>query len=369
MAVRGYSQRRLALAAGIDPGDFSKMLNGIKAPTPANMARVDDVLGAGGSIRESEPPRAPSGRLGVHRRRLGPADAGAVHAALASFRDIDNRSGGGHAHALAAAYLETAVTPMLRYGSYTEADGRLLFGAASQLAALAAWTAYDNGDSKNAEHYFARSLELAAAAGDGAFTGEVLAARSHRAIHLGRPDRAVELARAARHAAADAGVPALLAEAHELEANGHALTGNQAECTRSLAACEREFARATPDSTPAWLAYFDAAYLAARTAHTLRDAGDWAGAIEHGAEADRMSGTLARARVFNRLIVASAHVHGDRDTAIGEGRQALGMTAGIQSGRAASYTRDLRKRLRRRYGSGDPQVAAFEEEARQLLGS
>jgi transcriptional regulator with XRE-family HTH domain len=369
MAVRGYSQRRLARAAGIDPGDLSKMLNGIKAPTPANMARMDDVLGAGGSIRDSEPPRPASARPGVPRRRLGEADAAAVHAALASFRDIDNRSGGGHAHALAAAYLDTAVTPMIRHGSYTEAHGRLLFGAAAQLAALAAWTAYDNGDGKQAEHYFARSLELAAAAGDGAFTGEVLAARSHRAIHLGRPDRAVELARAARHAASDAGVPALLAEAHELEANGHALTGNRAECARSLAACELEFARATPDSTPPWLAYFDAAYLAARTAHTLRDAGDWQGAMERGAEADRMSGSLARARVFNRLVVATAHVHGDRDAAIGEGRQALGMTAGIQSGRAASYARDLRRRLRRRYGSGDPQVAAFDEEARQLLGS
>jgi transcriptional regulator with XRE-family HTH domain len=369
MAVRGYSQRRLALAAGIDPGDLSKMLNGIKAPTPANMARMDDVLSAGGSIRDSEAPRPALACSGVPRRRLGAADADAVLAALASFRNIDNRSGGAHAHALAAAYLDTAVTPMLRYGSYTEVDGRFLFSAAAQLAALAAWTAYDNGDGKKSEHYFARSLELAAAAGDGAFTGEVLAARSHRAIHLGRPGRAVELARAARHAASDAGVPALLAEAHELEANGHALTGDRAECARSLAACEREFARATPDSTPPWLAYFDAAYLAARTAHTLRDAGDWQAAIEHGTEADRMSDGMARARVFNRLIVATAHVQGDRDAAIGDGRQALGMTAGIQSGRAASYARDLRKRLRRRYGSGDPQVAAFDEEARKLLGS
>ncbi len=369
IAVRGYSQRRLALAAGIDPGDLSKMLNGIKAPTSANMAAMDDVLEADGSIRDSEPPRPTSPRPGGRRRPRGAADADAIHAALASFRAIDNRSGGGHAHPLAAAYLDTAVTPMIRQGSYTEADGRLLFGAAAQLAALAAWTAYDNGAAKRAEHYFARALELAAAAGDDAFTGEVLAARSHRAIHLGRPDRAVELARAARHAASDAGVPALLAEAHELEANGHALIGNRAECAQSLAACEREFDRATPDSTPPWLAYFDAAYLAARTAHTLRDTGDWQGAIEHGTEADTMVDGLARARVFNRLVVATAHVQGDRDSAISEGRQALGMTAGIQSGRAASYARDLRRRLRRRYGSGDSQVAEFDEEARQLLGS
>lgn len=179
----------------------------------------------------------------------------------------------------------------------------------------------------------------------------------------------MELARAARHAGCAAGVPALLAEAHELEANGHALAGDRAECARSLAACEAEFARATEDNTPQWLRYFDAAYLAARTAHTLRDAGDWAAAIERGAEADAMTASLARARVFNRLIIASAHVQGDRDAAIGQGRQALSMAAGIQSGRAAAYARDLRRRLRRRYGSGDPEVSAFDEEARQLLGS
>lgn len=369
MAVRGYSQRRLALAAEVDPGDFSKMLNGIKSPTPANMAAIDDILGAGGTIRDCEPPRPIASRPAVHRRRLGAADADAIHAALAAFRDIDNRSGGGHAHTLAASYLDTAVTPMLRGGTYTEAAGRLLFGAASQLAALAAWTAYDNGAARKAEQCFARALELSAAARDPAFTGEVLAARSHRAIHLGRPDRAIELARAARHAASGSGVPALLAEAHELEANGHALAGDRAECARSLAACESQFARATPGNTPRWLGYFDAAYLAARAAHTLRDAGDWAAAIERGAEADAMAPGLARARVFNRLIIATARVQGDRDAAIGDGRLALGMTAGIQSGRAAAYTRDLRRRLRRRYGSADPEVAAFNEEARQLLGS
>jgi hypothetical protein len=138
----------------------------------------------------------------------------------------------------------------------------------------------------------------------------------------------VELARAARHAGCAAGVPALLAEAHELEANGHALAGDRAECARSLAACEAEFARATEDNTPQWLRYFDAAYLAARTAHTLRDAGDWAAAIERGAEADAMTASLARARVFNRLIIASAHVQGDRDAAIGQGKHGCRHTVG-----------------------------------------
>lgn len=369
MAARGYSVRGLARAIGCDPSDLSKILRGLKAPAPTMMTRIDDVLQAGGTVRDAELPRAACARPGIPRRRFGAPDMDAICVTLAALRDLDNRSGGGHAHALAAAYLDSTVVPMLREGTYSEQSGRRLFGAAAGTAHLAAWTAYDNGDSKRAERYFAQSLELAAAAGDTAFTGEILAARSHRAVHLGRPDRAVELARAARHAAAGAGLPALLAEAHELEANGHAMLGDKAACIRSLTACEAAFARANAANTPRWLSYFDAAYLAAREAHTLRDLGDWANAAGYAGEAAAMSGTLARARMFNTLILATAQVPVDRDAAVGTGREALRMIAGILSARAASYVADLRKRLRRRYGSSDPQVAAFDEEARELVGS
>ena len=44
------------------------------------------------------------------------------------------------------------------------------------------------------------------------------------------------------------------------------------------------------------------------------------------------------------------------------------MTAALQSGRAVRYVGDLRRRLRRRYGS-DPEVTEFDEQASQLLGS
>jgi hypothetical protein len=367
MAARGYSVRRLAREIPCDPSDLSKVLRGLKSPSPLIRQRMDVILGAGGTIRDSEARSA--SRPGVLRRRMTGADADAVLASLAAFRGIDNVNGGGHAHSLAAAYLDRSVTPMLREGSYSEADGRALFGAAAQVAHLAAWSAYDNGDARNAEKYLARALELAAAGGDGAFTGEVLAARSHRAVHLGLPGRAVELARAARHAAGEAGVPVLAAEAWELEANGLALTGDRKACALALAECERQFARADASSTPSWLSYFDAAYLAARVAHTLRDLGDWEAARDHAVLASALAPGMARARVFNMLVLASAWVADDRDAAIGAGREALALTGGMQSGRVAVYARDLRRRLRRRHGSGDAAVAEFDEECRELLGS
>ena len=372
MAERGLSLRGLARAAGYDPSHLSKILSGRKPPSPYLAARLDDVLGAGGTIRQAAAvpaPRPPAGGTArLPRSAVTAADAEAVAETTRAFRDLDNRFGGAHAHKLAAGYLDSSVALMLRSGSYTEDVGRQLFRAAAQLAHLAAWTAYDIDDHKHAELYFARALELASAAGDHAFAGEVLAARSHRAIHLGSPRRAIELARASRHIAARAGVPALEAEAHELEANGHALLGERAECAASLAECERAFGRAGPDTTPGWLAYFGRAYLAARFAHTLRDLGDWHEAERYALEASALSADLARTRAFNTALLATAYVETDLDRALGVGAEALAMTAALQSGRAVNYIGDLRRRLRRRHGS-ERRVREFDEQASQLLGS
>lgn len=48
-----------------------------------------------------------------------------------------------------------------------------------------------------------------------------------------------------------------------------------------LSAAGTALGSADPADTPAYLGYFDAAYLAAKSAQTLRDAGDAAAAIEH----------------------------------------------------------------------------------------
>ena len=372
MAVRGMSLRALARASSYDPSYLSKVLAGRKPPSPYLAARLDDVLSAGGKISEAAarpvPRPAAGGAPRLPRGAVTAADAEVVAETTRAFRDLDNRFGGAHAHQLAAGYLESSVTVMLRSGSYTEDTGRKLFAAAAQLAHLAAWTAYDIDDGRHAELYFTRALELASAAGDHAFAGEVLAARSHRAIHLGSPRRAVELARASRHIAAQAGVPALEAEAHELEANGHALLGERSECAASLAECERAFSRCGPGNTPAWLAYFGRAYLAARFAHTLRDLGDWREAERYALEARQLSGELARTRAFNTALLATAYVETDLEAALHAGAEALAMTAALQSGRAVRYVGDLRRRLRRRYGS-HPGVTEFDEQASQVLGS
>jgi uncharacterized protein (DUF952 family)/transcriptional regulator with XRE-family HTH domain len=376
MTQRGISLRGLAREARYDPSYLSKVLRGRKPTSPHLAARLDDALDAGGKIKEAAssalrptlPHREHGNGTGLPHHRVGTADMRAIVETLKLFRDLDNRFGGAHAYKLAAGYLDSNVVLMIRTGSYTVDIGQQLFGAAAQLAHLAAWSAYDMDDSRHAEFYFSRALELASAAGDHAFAGEVLAARSHRAIHLGMPYRAIELARASRHATTGTATPALLAEAHELEANGHALLGDARACAASLHECETTFARSDPGQIPSWLQYFDHAYLAARFAHTLRDLGDWHEAERFAIEASAISEDLARTRAFNTALLAGIYVETDRDRALAIGTQALTMATSLQSYRAVHYITDLRRRLRRRYGT-DPKVRDFEEQARQRLGS
>lgn len=373
MAERGMSLRGLARAAGYDPSHLSKILNGRKPAAPYMAARLDAALGAGGKIKDAVAAAPASTRRAgcsgeLPRGVVTAADVEAVAVTTKAFRDLDNRFGGAHTHRLVAGYLESSVTLMLRAGTYTEETGRQLFGVAAELAHLAAWTAYDMDDHRRPDLFFSKALELASAAGDDAFAGEILAARSHRAIHLGIPDRAIELARASQHVAARTGVPVLLAEAHELEANGHALRGDGRACAVSLGECERAFGRSGPAVMRAWLGYFDRAYLAARFAHTLRDLGDWGEAERYALEASELNAGLARARAFNTAVLATAYVETDRDRALGTGLEALRMAAGLQSGRVLRYITDLRRRLRRRYGN-DPKVTDFDQQASEMLGS
>jgi tetratricopeptide (TPR) repeat protein len=250
---------------------------------------------------------------------------------------------------------------MLQDGTYAEGVGRELHAAAAQLAHLVAWSAYDIQEHEQAQRYFAKATELATSAGDRAFCGEILAARSHHAIHLGHPVEALALARAAQQNASKAAVPALLAESHELEANGHALLGDSKASLASLHKAELAFQRSNSLNRPDWLHYFDDGYLAARFAHCFRDLKQWSHARDFGLQAVKMSEDLARTRVFNTAVLATAYVETDLDEACALGLHAAHLARTFQSARILHYIRDIRRRLHDRHGD-HPQVQQFTEQ-------
>jgi transcriptional regulator with XRE-family HTH domain len=78
MTERGMSLRRLAKAASYDPSYLSKVLSGHKPSSPYLAARLDDALGADGTIRDAtqQPPPRPTRKAGTPGRK----PSGAVEA-------------------------------------------------------------------------------------------------------------------------------------------------------------------------------------------------------------------------------------------------------------------------------------------------
>ncbi|MGH3437560.1 MAG: XRE family transcriptional regulator, partial [Sciscionella sp.] len=175
---------------------------------------------------------------------------------------------------------------------------------------------------------------------------EMLAAMSHQAAFLRISDEAIDLALAARRAATEAGVPALIAEAAVMEAHGLALQGNTKACLTALRDAEDQFCRIHTDSTPGWLGYFDNAYLSAKFGHTLRDLGRPTDAERFARQSLQMTDGYERGRTFNMALLAGVLADkGDLDESVACAQQALQMAGNVRSTRTVAYMSDVAQRL------------------------
>ena len=222
---------------------------------------------------------------------------------------MDNRLGGGKLRTGIVSYLDEQVSCLLTTGSYQEETGRQLAAACGELSQLAGWVAYDSDEHGLAQRYLTQALAYARHAGDAALAAEVLAVQAHQALYLARPDEAIDLARAAQAAAVRHGSATLLTECLVMEAHGHAARDDAQACGTAVARAEQPSDRAAREDDPAWLAYFDEAYLAARMAQCFRDLGEPATARGmRGAPLD-MDGRYVRGRAFNLSLLAMAHAN------------------------------------------------------------
>ncbi|MFC9534642.1 transcriptional regulator [Streptomyces sp. NPDC056975] len=281
--------------------------------------------------------------------RVGTSDVAAVRAMTQALTDLDHQYGSGHVRPVVVHYLNSVVSGLLA-GSYREAVGRELFAAVARLTELAGYMAVDTGQPGLAQRYYIQSLRLAQAAGDRGYGGYVLAASmSHLAAQLGNPREIAQLARAAQEGARGRVTPRAEAMFYAAEARGHALLGDaratQAVAGSALAALER----AEPDSgdDPAWIAHFDAAYLADELAHCYRDLGQ-AEAARRQAEAS-LAGhpqSRARRRAIGLVLLATAQVQQrEIEQACQTGTGAVELLGTLRSNRGAAYLDDFRQRL------------------------
>jgi hypothetical protein len=297
---------------------------------------------------------------------VGDADVAAIQQVAASYRELDNRLGGGRVRGAVVQYLHAEVAPLLADGRFDGQAGSRLAGAGAELAQLAGWIAYDAGLHGHAQRYLTLALSFAHHAGNDGLGAEVLAAMAHQAVYLARPGEAVDLARAAQATARRAGLATLLAECHVMEAHGHAAGNDARACARALASAETAFGKAARDSDPAWLRYFDEAYLAARMAHCFRALGEPAHAERYARRSLHMDGRFVRGKAFNLALLATALAdQDDVEQACAVGGQALTVAAGLRSARSICYIKDLQRSLRRRADA--PAVRQFSERVAECL--
>lgn len=274
-------------------------------------------------------------------RAIGMADVEDIREATRAFRVLDNQMGGGRIQSTVVDYLRGNLIPLLHGARCKEDVRRELFSAAAEVAHLAGWQAYDLEQQGVAQRYLVQALSMARHAGDDGLGGEILAAMSHQAIWVSQPTHAIDLAHAAQEAANRAGLPVLKTEGLVMEAHAHALLDDAGACSRALKRASVAFEKNAKD-TPAWLGYFDEAYLSARIAHTFRALGQGHTAVEYAKKSLIMDKRYVRGRAFNvALLAASYAVQGDVEQACATGREAVDRAAPLLSTRVVTYIRNL----------------------------
>src|SRR5258708_13170001 len=169
---------------------------------------------------------------------------------------------------------------------------------------------YDAGKQDVAERYFGTALNRAKAAGNRLLAGRILAAMSHQAIHLGRVQRGMELAQAARAVTAHIATPRAVAMEAAMEACAHAAAGDSKQCRRALdeAASAVTLIAAGGQPEPEWLDFDEGGYWG-HAARAYRDLGQPRQAEEY---AQRSVGLClaghSRTHAQRNAIHATAHL-------------------------------------------------------------
>ncbi|GAA4700695.1 transcriptional regulator [Streptomyces youssoufiensis] len=293
-------------------------------------------------------------------------DVATVRAATAALADLDHRFGSGHVRPLAVHYLNTVVSDLLA-GSYDEATGRCLLGAAARLTELAGYMAVDTGQLGLAQRYAIQALRLAQAADDRGFGGYVLAfGMSRLALRLGNPREAIQLARVAREGTR--GHTSTMAQAvfHATEARGHALLGDAPACERAVGLAVETWKLDGADQASGWCGRVDRAFLEEELARCYRDINQPAIAVRWAQEALlKCPPRRVRRRALRHLLVASLQLElGDVDHSVGTATDALELIHGLRSSQVHGALEALRGRLEALGRQEEARVLRVHEPAR-----
>ncbi|MFY9807931.1 MAG: helix-turn-helix transcriptional regulator [Pseudonocardiaceae bacterium] len=313
-------------------------------------------------------------RATANAQVVGRGDLEAVREMASIFSRLDQRRGGGHARRALVQYLTSDVATYLQ-GRYTDERVRKdMFSAASELAYLAGWMAFDDAEHSIAQHYFSVAVKLAAEADDPPMGGHVLRAMAHQAVDLGHFRQGLELAAASmdgkRYRMASPRERSLFGVVY---ARALGAAGQKSAAAEALIAAEDDLACATTgDDEPSRVFFFSEASLAHETVCTLRDTGDLSGALKEFCRSarTRKATTFTRTHAVTLGYLGAVHARrGEIDQACSIWSTALDAMDGIHSARARQTVVDMHAALSVFRRSGVPATVELDARACAYLNA
>ncbi|MGI9002935.1 MAG: hypothetical protein ACR2GH_14955 [Pseudonocardia sp.] len=228
----------------------------------------------------------------------------------------------------------------------------------ARLAGVAGFNCHDAGHEQQGRGLMALGYRLGAEADDRPIQADALTGLTMQAVHIGRPNTGLDLARHGLELADDA-TPIIRAMLHSLKARAYGRLSDIRAVEREVGLAEHEFSRIVPDDRERepWLYYFNEAELYAATGtawrHVVWYHPDHGGqrAVQEATSrlslaAESNDAEFARGRTLCGLLAAGVYLRArDPDAAVAVSKEGfLGVrTSRMRSARVEGFTADLQK--------------------------
>lgn len=305
MAARNLGVRELAREVPCNPGHISNLRSGRRGPSAQTAGRLDEILGAGGSLAALGeqtarmpvpalplPGLAPDADLydRISRAVDEPPRVDLpviewLELSLAEHRRVEDTIGARPLLGLIRAQLST-VAEFSRNAPGSLA-GRLA-DLAAQYAQFLAWMCIDTHNHAAGLGWYDRAHDWAEQAGDANLAATVLSMKSHLAWSAGDPRRCIQMAKAARwydhHV-----TPGVRGMAAQMGARGHALAREAGPARALLAEAQQLIGRAAerPEDEPPWMYFYGQEWFGLQRGMAEAHLGNW------GVAADLLAAGLA----------------------------------------------------------------------------
>ncbi|MFC4056239.1 helix-turn-helix domain-containing protein [Actinomadura syzygii] len=316
MAERRISQRKLAALVPCNSGYLSKLAADLKRPSLDLAERLDELLGAGGSLAahcpaDPPPPGEPLDLASVHIPAATgrPADVDYVEQVRQTSQALvrlDTEHGGDDVLPLALRSFR-AVNQRLGSGSYESSVERDLMAAAGEAAEVAAWLAYDADRQDVSRQVIHEALMLSRQAGDSQMELFEWTHLAMQSVHLHRPAEALRISTGLL----DDGLQPRAAALMDIR-RGRALAqlGHRGQAIDTLDRARVTLAADTGGRDAAWTWWVTDAEVLWHTGMAHAELGEWGTAVPLLREAAELRSRYRRARYNDlaHLLNALAHV-------------------------------------------------------------